>query len=243
MHDAPRIEQRVQDILAGSGLPPDRRDEVAEELRLHLGQAVAAHLTAGTSEDEAVASALAALGPPARIRRSLRTSQRRLDSGNAWREVRRLAWVLPLDAVLFSVVPAVVAGIRGTRAFRWPDAMILSVLQMVTIAAFIYGGTMCGLQLKRGICTEDNRFVFRLFRWLFIMAGGLFWLLLMGMVTAAGGVGVRFPGISPWQFCRTFGLVWLHPPTLSIVGGTVLIAGFAIVLTLQERRRWRWFQV
>jgi hypothetical protein len=114
-------------------------------------------------------------------------------------------------------------------------------LQLLTVMAFIFGIAMCGLELQRGVSIEQHRFVPRLTRWMLIVAGGLAWILLLAMVTAAGCAPVMIrrslAGISPWQFCCNFGIVLRQPPFSCLILCTVAIIGFGIGLTLYERRR------
>ena len=72
MRNDPRLEERIADVLAGSGLPMDRRSEVAEELRGHLEQSIASKCEAGLSDDQAVEAVLTEFGSPAVIRKQLR---------------------------------------------------------------------------------------------------------------------------------------------------------------------------
>jgi len=79
MRDDPRIEAWIAGVLGGSGLPLDRRSEIAEELRGHLEQSVASRCEAGLSDEQALEAVLARFGSPAVIRKELRRHQRRLD--------------------------------------------------------------------------------------------------------------------------------------------------------------------
>jgi hypothetical protein len=83
MRDNPRIEAWIASVLGGSGLPLDRRSEIAEELRGHLEQSVASKREAGLSDEQTLEAVLAQFGSPAVIRKQLRRQQRRLDHRHA----------------------------------------------------------------------------------------------------------------------------------------------------------------
>ena len=101
------IEHHIAAILKGSGLPMDRREEIAEELRGHFEQLVAAKLDHGHTEEQAIQSALADFGSPALIRRQLRRHQRIVDRRYALAEVRRLIWLPVFFSGFFATLFAV----------------------------------------------------------------------------------------------------------------------------------------
>lgn len=79
MRDNPKIEHLIVDVLTGTGLPVERRSEIAEELRGHLEQSVAIKCEAGLTVEQAVEVVLAEFGSPAVLRRQLRRQQRAAD--------------------------------------------------------------------------------------------------------------------------------------------------------------------
>jgi len=79
MHKDEMIKRQISAILEGSRLPMDRREEVADELRGHIEQLVAAKHEEGLSEEQAVEAALAGFGSPAVIRKQLVRQQRVMD--------------------------------------------------------------------------------------------------------------------------------------------------------------------
>ena len=83
MRDDSRIETRIAGVLVGSGLPLNRRSEIAEELRGHLEQSITCKCEAGQSDEQAVEAVLAEFGSPAVIRKQLRRQQRELDHRHA----------------------------------------------------------------------------------------------------------------------------------------------------------------
>lgn len=109
MRDEARIKERISAILAGSGLPMDRRAEVAEEWRNHLGLSIAAKRERGLTKEAAVAAALDEFGSPRVIRRQLRRQQRMLDRRQASAKVRRMIWYLLIYAVVFTSLLVVFA--------------------------------------------------------------------------------------------------------------------------------------
>ena len=83
MRDDSRIEAWIAGVLVGSGLPLNRRSEIAEELRGHLEQSLTCKCEAGQPDEQAVEAALAEFGSPAVIRKQLRRQQRALDHRHA----------------------------------------------------------------------------------------------------------------------------------------------------------------
>jgi len=112
MHDDPRIEQRIRDILAGSGLPALRRKEVADELRGHLEQLVEAKIKGGMEERAAIQAAMALFGEPSPIRRRLRSEAMRLRSREALTLLRGRMPVLMIGALL-PITYVVISGFLG----------------------------------------------------------------------------------------------------------------------------------
>ena len=104
-----KIDQRIEAILTGSGLPMDRRAEVAEELRAHLEQGVARRRKAGLPEDQAIEDALAGFGSPEVIRRQLRRQQRMLDRRDTLVDIRRSRWTIGLPVAAIAVYATAIA--------------------------------------------------------------------------------------------------------------------------------------
>ena len=76
-HDLPDtvqsiIELRVHAVLFRSALPPERRAEMAEEMRAHLEDSVSRHRDAGLSPSNSIEMALTEFGNPRHIRRQLK---------------------------------------------------------------------------------------------------------------------------------------------------------------------------
>jgi hypothetical protein len=143
MRNDPRIEGRIADVLVGSGLPVERRSEVAEELRGHLEQSIASKCEAGLSEEQAVQAVLAEFGSPAVIRKQLRRQQRESDRRHALSPPgdRIGSWALLVVCALFAAAVAFLSPAPDTPVARWLNGFLvfawLSLGGMLSVSAFL----------------------------------------------------------------------------------------------------------
>jgi len=149
MRNDPRIENRIADVLVGSGLPMDRRSEVAEELRGHLEQSIASKCEAGLSDDQAVEAVLAEFGSPAVIRKQLRRQQRRLDHRHALSPPGKS--IGPGGIVVCALFAAAVAFLSpppdtSVPLARWLNAVL--VFAWLSLAGKIYLYALLRLQVR-----------------------------------------------------------------------------------------------
>ena len=179
-----RIAAFVDGVLEHTGLPPDRRAEVREELCGHLRAAFDAAVAGGRAPDEALETALADFGPAAPVRRGLRlgqaarTARRLLRTGEMDAADQAVAWICGLWGAGFLYLYAVVLGAGALP-------VLVIALAALAIAALARTGLWLlarplvgGLCLAWGVC----------FLMLFVLtAGPGYSVLVTGFLAAAVG--------------------------------------------------------
>ena len=123
MPNDPRIENRIADVLVGSGLPVDRRSEIAEELRGHLEQLVESKCGSGIADQAAVEAALNDFGPPEVVQRQLRRQHSIHERHEALAGVRRFLPALITVSMLLA----------GYIAISCPSALLQWRLVATTV--------------------------------------------------------------------------------------------------------------
>jgi len=173
MRNDARIENRIADILAGSGLPVDRRSEIAEELRGHLEQSIASKCEAGLSEEQAVQAVLAEFGSPAVIRKQLRRQQRELDHRHALSPPGKSIgpWGLVVCA-LFAAAVAFLSPPPDTSVplARWLNGVL--VFACLSLAGMLYAYVWLRLEIRLKRDQPRDRYCFA--RSLLLSAGVIF---------------------------------------------------------------------
>jgi hypothetical protein len=155
-----QIDQRIAAILTGSGLPMDRRAEVAEELRVHLQQSVARGRQAGLTEDQAIEEALADFGSPEVIRRQLRRQQRMLDRRDTLTDIRRSQWTVRLPVAAIAFYAAVIA-VLHPLPFSPLERFMWGSLLFVGFALLVFVPTYWAALFARGIERRRPRAEYR----------------------------------------------------------------------------------
>jgi hypothetical protein len=251
MHEDSIIERWIGSCLAGSGLPVERRAEVADELRSHLEQLVAAKRDAGLPERQAGEAALADFGPPDVLRRQLRQHQRMLDRRHALSELRRHTWWLIAVCALLGTAAAVFApGPAPPLARCLAGAFLLAGLLPTAFVA-TYFSSLVECKVKHRLPRDEHQFLGRFLRWAGVaalfLAGTLgFGPILVGLSGYIGQDGLlpsilhRAPEIiegAPWLIWYNIGVAALESPVRSFVVPSLMVLGAALFTTLYERSR------
>lgn len=258
MHKDPRIELRIAAILTGTGLPMERRREVAEELRGHLQQNIASKCASGLQDNDAIASALAEFGSPQVLRKQLRAQQRMLDRRQAFAKLRRQIWMPIIYAGLFvfwtgffSIVP----GMRTQPSHH--IAPILLILHRVIVfvglfflvAGFMYVGNLFEYQIKRLRPRHEYHFLKSCLRWmaavgLVLVATLTLVMFLMGFWTPLvctwvnqGMLNNCFANHFAWTFSHSFMAAWLESAVRNFGLCGLGVLGFGLGLSLYEHSR------
>ena len=251
MHEHSSIDRRIAAILTGSGLPLERRAEVADELRNHLEQLISAKHSAGLTGEHAVDAALTDFGSPNVIRNQLKKQQRRLDRRLALSEVRRCIWWLISGCGLFGMVCAITA--PGSVA-AGPRCLVGACLfvGMLLIASFpMYLAELLSLQVKRRRPSAEYSFPRSITRNAAVVLFFLSCTLAIGpfVIGFGGYVGQNslFRSIlplapevvegAPWLFWRNLGIVAWESPIRCFLTPVLLVIVSALVIALYERSR------
>lgn len=251
MRNLPVVDEWIRDVLSGSELPVDRRAEIADEWGDHLREHIAAESATGMSLEDAVRTALAAFGDPARLRRQLRRGQRARDLRDALAKTRPLAaWTIAgalcaaagAAVFLFGPAPAVDGLVGGCVIFV---AVALVALVPAFVANFIE------LRVKRSRPIDEFHLVRSFLRWTVVVAGFLGGTLLLAPTAvslvayfAHDGVFLSalfpkpeiVPG-APGLFWRNFAVAVCESPVRSFVIPPVMILAGAVAITIYERSR------
>jgi len=151
MRNDARIENWIADVLVGSGLPVDRRSEIAEELRGHLEQGIASKCEAGLSDEQAIEAVLAEFGSPIVIRKQLRRQQRKLDHRYALSPPGKKSigpWGLVVCG-LFAAAVAFLSPAPDTPVARWLIGIVVFVSISLAGMLSLYVFLRIQIRLKR----------------------------------------------------------------------------------------------
>jgi len=249
MHKNSDIERWIAAMLTGSGLPVERRAEVADELRGHLQQCITAYRNAGLSDEQAIEGALADFGSPRVIRGQLRRQQRALDRHHAFSELRRhTRWLLTVCG-LFATAAAIFA--PGPPLTRCLAGVCLLAVLLTTGSVASYFASLAECKVKHRLPRPEHHFVRSCLQWMAVAALFLAGTLLFGpvMVGIAGYLGqdslfqsilYRAPEIvkgAPWLIWYNIGVAALEAPIRSFVVPFFMVLGAALLITLYERSR------
>lgn len=246
MSENSKVDERIAAILLGSGLPIERRTEVTEELRDHLGQCVEARCRSGMPEDEAIEVSLAAFGSPKVIRKQLRRQQRMLDRQDAWTEIRRIRWapwVLVIAAGIHPVAITILHPQPPALLMRCLWALFLFAASLITIAFPMYWGALYECRIKHRRPREEYCFFKSFLRGMGV--GGVFlgWictmlpLVLVLPITPLLFEAPEFVGYLPSAFLYNFGVA--VPESAGRTFGLFLLGvlGFGVTVAFYERSR------
>lgn len=210
MPDDPRIHRRVEEILIGSGLPADRRADIAEELRAHLEQLVEAKLSSGLTEDAAIQAALSQFGKPAALRSQLRQQHRLREHREAIDVLRSKRIALCLLALAPGLVPAIDHGLtHGPLRLVIGLALagvVLGLFLFVSLSLVLYPLVRFRIQFHAPVpAQEGSNVVVRL-----IARSGAVFVSLLGSEIVLGAGSVAWFGVVTW-------LSPLPPSTINIL--------------------------
>ncbi len=241
MHDDSRIEERIAEVLRGSGLPMERRAEVAEEMRDHLEQAIASKREAGRSDPEAVELALADFGLPQAIRKQLRRQQRMLDRRHAWDKLRRqFRWIVVGCAVLGAAL-AILSPERVSFLNRCLGGVCVSAWWVCVWCLSVRFGTPLECQLERRRPRDEYDFLESMLRWTMVGALSLSGIIAVALVLIAACTPLLHRSPLSAQFVQlfwyNFGIAWFESAARNFGLAGLVVLGFALGAALYERSR------
>lgn len=234
------IEERVRAVLFRSGLPVERRAEVAEEMCSHLQEGVSRHGEAGLSPSRSIEMALAEFGDPRRIRRQLRRQQLWLDQGAALGELSRgLGSALVPGALMGAAVGLTMTSVpMGTRL-----AVSVSVFVCLSVGLVLPGMFLFALlrtRLQRSSPRDEYALSRSLFGWAIVLCASL--ASVAGVSAALYGAGSALGDSTPFvELFRNLMRItsaqwWQASAILASVAAAVVLPGSA-GLALYERTR------
>lgn len=230
-----RIEQHVQIILRGSGLPVDRRAEVACELREHLEQLAARRRGDGSAED-AVEEAMAEFGDVRRIRALLRGEQRRADRRAALAAAWRIRWLLVGVSACVAMVISLAAGAGGAGI-----GLLMFATFLPGVIAMAFAAELLAIDVRRARPVDEFRFGARLARWFVRVAAGMAAVLAWCALLSGGALWLLRAGpqveFFPWYFLYLEGGVLTWALVGTAVKATLFAVAVAMCITLYERAR------
>jgi hypothetical protein len=243
MRSDPRVEKCIADALAGSGLPVDRRSQIAEELAYHLDQSVASKCEAGLNDEQAVEAALPEFGSPEVIRKQLRRRQRMADRRQAIAEVRRQLWRPIACAAFFLtlilVVRAVFARETNSLGLWCLGGASVFVSFLALTAGSTYAGAIVECRIRRQRRRSEYHFLRSCLQWMALAALGLaslVFLALLELVACAPLLGkIPFTDHFPQLLWLNFGVVWLESAGRNFRLRALGILGCGLMLALYER--------
>ena len=245
------IDSRIAAILNGSGLPLERRVEVADELRNHLEQLISAKHSVGLAGEHAVDAALADFGSPHVIRSQLKNQQRILDRRQALLEYRRCIWWPVSGSVLFAITCAITAPASVGAGPRCLVGACLFAGMLLIMSVPMYLAELLSIQVMRRRPSAEYSFPKSIVRNSLIVLFFLVCTLAIGpLVIGFGGyIGQHslFHSIlplapevvegAPWLFWRNLGIVAWESPIRCFLTPVLLVIISALVIAIYERSR------
>ena len=245
------IDRRIAAILSGSGLPLERRAEVADELRDHLEQLIAAKQSAGLTNELAVDAALSDFGSPKVIRNQLMKQQRILDRRSALVAFRRGIWWVGGWCGLFATAAAITAPGPGTAGPRCLVGVCLFVGMLLIASVPMYLAELLSIPVQRRRPSAEYSFTGSFTRHAAVVSVFLALTLAMApfMIGIGGYIGQSslFQSIiymapevvegAPWLLWRNLGIVVWESPIRSFLVPLLLVIVSALVIAFYERSR------
>lgn len=237
----PKIERRIQDILRDSGLPAERRAEVAEEFRGHLEQLVEAKRRANAN-DAAIEAALAAFGDTEAIRRRLRRRQCAEDHRQVLATMRQQ---LPLFVVIAAVFPlyiALFASVRNGEVLRGAlFALLVHAVVLVGGSVVLYPVLLARIRLGHRIPVAECHPLVTAGSWFVIFSLSLVLfvtIFICGIITAFGALALTLPSVPPEINLAPF--LWnLLSDFVPGAGPLLLMVSGLMAVVLAGVQRWR----
>ncbi len=134
-----RIEKLTDDVTEGLHDDPELRLDVRQELRAHLQETAESLQVEGVTDEESVAAAITAFGPPAEIATELETANKRRMTLRAYARFTLRA-VLPTLAVILAVFLGYgrVAGLGGYEIFMKGSSCLIDVITVPELPRIPY---------------------------------------------------------------------------------------------------------
>jgi len=165
MPDETRIDCFIESVVAGSGLDARRRADLAEELRGHLLQLIAAKREEGFGPEKAVDAALAQFGRTDVIRSAMRCQRRAADLRTVLADVRHAAWIpIGISVLLAAVIAAAAADVSLTG--RVVMSVVSAVGLLLGLALPIFAGfCWCRARVLRASPEGERKPAARVLGW------------------------------------------------------------------------------
>ena len=158
MPNDPRIENRIADVLVGSGLPVDRRSEIAEELRGHLEQLVESKRGSGLVDQAAMEAALNDFGPPQVVQRQLRRQHSIHERREALTGIRRFLPALVTVSMLLAGYIAITCP-SALLPWRIVATMVVFVSVLLAMCPIVHTVCLAMLRTKQQLPRREFRFL------------------------------------------------------------------------------------
>jgi hypothetical protein len=241
MHEHPRIDRLIEELLTGSGLPVDRRSEIAEELRGHLDQSIARACASGQSQEQAVESVLAEFGSPAVIRGQLQRQQRMADRRRALTELRRQIRLPLAMCGLFAIFSNALISRTDSITMRCLGGAAMFAILFTLMATFSYAAILFGYQARRLRPHQEYHFLRSCLRWMALVALGFAALVPMIFLELAACAAFLtkspFADGAPQVLCWNFAIAWCEAPTRNFGLTALGILTFGLSIAFYERSR------
>lgn len=245
MPEDSQLERQIAAVLRNSGLPMDRRAEIAEELRGHLENRIVHHRDAGLSGAQAVEAALADFGPAGVIRRQLRHQQWMLDRRRALVEIQRPTWACGLLVGLNALYVAAIAVLHPLPLSPlvrclWGLVLLAGFLLLWLVPMYWTALLCCRMQRRRP--REEYRVVRSFLRGMtwggvlltYALVWAPFWVV---PVTPLVFDALDFTHFLPSAFWNAWWLAVLESGWRVLVPLAVGMVGFGLSVVLYERSR------
>ncbi len=251
MRDSPAVNRWIRNVLSGSGLPMDRRTEIADEWHDHLHECIASKSATGSTLEDAIRAALAEFGDPAQLRRRLRREQRASDFRDALVKTRPIAIWMVGGALCASVGAAVFLPGPTPTAYRLAVGcgLFVAITLLAIVPAFV--ASLLEQRVTRTLPIEEFHLVRSLVRWTVVVA--VFFVGIMSFGPAACSligyfaqdiafvsIQPRIPEIihgAPWLIWRNLAVAMCELPLSSFVIPSITTLCVAMAITLYERSR------
>ena len=251
MRNLPAVDEWIRDVLSGSELPLDRRAEIADEWCDHLREHIAEESADGMALEDAVRTALAAFGDPARLRRQLRRGQRARDFRDALAKTRPIAAWMIAGALCAAASVAVFLAGPAPAVHRLAGGCVFFVAIVVVGLVPAFVANLVELRVTRSRPIDEFHIVRSFVRWTVVVAAFLGGTLLsapaavslIGYFARDGAfLSMLFPSPeivpgAPGLFWRNFAVAACEFPVRSFVIPPIVILAGAVVITFYERSR------
>ena len=252
MRDDAGIKNYVANVVEGSRVPVERREEVAEELRGHLEELVDTKCDAGFNKEAAIEAALSEFGSPELIRHQLQRQQRNRDHSDALTRVRgslrsisAISAIPSILIILRLLLGCAVLGVVPPLWFvLWYVLAVTTLFAVMFLAVLpvVYVYCLAAVRMKQQLPRGEFRFFHNTLHWfsLTILSTGIFAAFFSGGLI--GMFGILSIGIaSATDMLIRFSRLWLGWGRELLREGspTILVLTLSVALVLAGYQRWQ----